>query len=1080
MRIILSIFLISNFFYFNAQAQTPILTAQIGHEGRASFVCFSPDNELVATTGTDQSIKIWKIKGGKLLKTLDGHNSKVSSISFSNDGNLLVSGSYDKTIKVWEVHTGLVIQTLIGHESPVNTVAFSEDGLMVASGSGDFDDENSDNSVRLWEVLSGKMVLKLDGHEKSTNTVSFNSNGKYLVSGGWDNQVKLWSVARKKLLRSYSGHSDRINTIKFCQDGMSFASCSNDKTIKTWDIISGDLIHDLKNNLGNINSFSYSSDGKFIVSGGVGKKVNLWRAETGKLEKTYNCNLGWVTSVAYNSEGEIIASGSSLDHTIILDVERDIEVSKLEGFSKKITALEFSSDGGKIAFVNNGNNIFLIDVATGRVSSKLTGHKGYVRDLKFSADGKNLISGGADKSVKIWNLGKDGNPISLNSHRKGVFSIAYNKQRNLIASGSGDGTVMLWNSETGRSLDTLIGNTKSYFEPAWGLDFSLDGKYLVSGGHNNALKVWQVENGSCRPLNMVKVDAGAVRAVKISPNGQYIATAGGDHTIKVWSGGGRNLNFELKGHQNEVMCLSYSPDGRYLVSGSRDKTIKIWDSKSGKLVKTLKGHTGDINALSFSGNGKFLVSGGDDSQLKLWDFNKQRELATFIISENEQDYVVITKRGYFEGSMEGIRKALHYVRGNEVIPLESYFEKFYTPELWSRIMQGEDPNDMDFDIAQFINIPADIAFLKPDKVDKKIRFDTKKRHYLATEEKIKISADVLDNGGGIDEVRFYQNGKLVYTTGTAFKNKIRDGEKKTVSFEPTLIDGLNEFTTMAFNNERTESLHDLVNIFHDNPYKPQADLYIVSIGINEYTNPAYRLSVARKDAQEFVKGIKEGGKSIFRNIIPIEIYDKKADIPHIFSALDSVAENARPNDVFIFYFAGHGATTEASQLKSSDYYLIPYNVTQVYGGGFEMEEKALSSSELLEFSKQIKAQKQLIVLDACQSGGAVKSFATRGPKEQKAMMQLARSAGVVLLAASGQEEFASEFTELGQGVFTYALLEGMKGKADGGFKDKKITVNELKGYLEDRVPELTEKYRGRPQYPTGYSRGQDFPIVIIE
>ncbi|WP_020528603.1 caspase family protein [Flexithrix dorotheae] len=1080
MRIFLLILLFSYFYSIKIHAQTPILTAQIGHEGRASFVCFSPDNELVATSGTDQSIKIWKIKGGKLLKTLDGHNSKVSSIAFSNDGNLLVSGSYDKTIKVWEVHTGMVIQTLTGHDSPINSVAFSEDGLMVASASGDFDNDQSDNSVRLWEVLSGKMILKLEGHEKSTNTVSFNSNGKYLVSGGWDNQIKLWSVTQKKLLRTYSGHTDRINTIKFCQDGMSFASCSNDQTIKTWDIISGEMIHDLKNNLGNINSFSYSSDGKFIVSGGVGKKVNLWRAETGKLEKTFNCNLGWVTSVAYNQEGEIIASGSSLDHTLILDVEKQVEISRLEGFSKKITTLEFSPDGKSIAFVNNGNNIFLIDVATGRVSSKLTGHRGYVRDLNFSADGKSLISVGADKSVKIWNLDKDGNPKSLNAHRKGLFSLAYNKEKGLIASGSGDGTVMLWELTTGRPLDTLIGNTKAYFEPAWSLDFSNDGKYLVSGGHNSALKVWQVENKACKPLNMIKADAGAIRAVKVSPDGQFIATAGGDHTIKVWSGGGRNLISELKGHQNEIMCLSYSPDGKYLVSGSRDKTIKIWDAQSGRLIKTLKGHTGDINALSFSGKGRFLVSGGDDSQLKLWDFNKMRELATFIISENEKDYVVITKRGYFEGTMDGIKRALHYVRGNEVIPLESYFEKFYTPELWSRIMQGEDPNDMDFDVAQFINIPADIAFVKPDKGDKNIRFDTKRRHYLAPEEKIKISAKVLDNGGGIDEVRFYQNGKLVYTTGTAFKNKIKDGEEVTVSFEPVLIDGLNEFTTMAFNNERTESLHDLVSIFHDNPYKPQADLYIVSIGINEYINPDYRLSVARKDAQEFVKGIQNGGKAIFRNIIPIEIYDSQADIPHIFNALDSVATNARPNDVFIFYFAGHGATTEASQLKSSDYYLIPYDVTQVYGTGLEMEEKALSSSELLEFSRQIKAQKQLIVLDACQSGGAVKSFATRGPKEQKAMMQLARSAGVVLLAASGQEEFASEFAELGQGVFTYALLEGIRGKADGGFKDKKITVNELKGYLEDRVPELTEKYRGRPQYPTGYSRGQDFPIVIIE
>jgi len=67
---------------------------------------------------------------------------------------------------------------------------------------------------------------------------------------------------------------------------------------------------------------------------------------------------------------------------------------------------------------------------------------------------------------------------------------------------------------------------------------------------------------------------------------------------------------------------------------------------------------------------------------------------------------------------------------------------------------------------------------------------------------------------------------------------------------------------------------------------------------------------------------------------------------------------------------------------------------------------------------------------------------------------------------------------LGHGLFTYAILEALSGKADGGVIDNKITANELKSYVEDRVPELTEQFMLTPQYPTGYSFGQDFPIVI--
>ena len=56
----------------------------------------------------------------------------------------------------------------------------------------------------------------------------------------------------------------------------------------------------------------------------------------------------------------------------------------------------------------------------------------------------------------------------------------------------------------------------------------------------------------------------------------------------------------------------------------------------------------------------------------------------------------------------------------------------------------------------------------------------------------------------------------------------------------------------------------------------------------------------------------------------------------------------------------------------------------------------------------------------------------------------------------------------------------MKGNADGRNRDGKITVNELKAYMEDAVPALSKEHGGSAQYPTGFSTGQDFPIVFIK
>ncbi len=105
--------------------------------------------------------------------------------------------------------------------------------------------------------------------------------------------------------------------------------------------------------------------------------------------------------------------------------------------------------------------------------------------------------------------------------------------------------------------------------------------------------------------------------------------------------------------------------------------------------------------------------------------------------------------------------------------------------------------------------------------------------------------------------------------------------------------------------------------------------------------------------------------------------------------------------------------------------------------------------------------------------------ALRGVPEEKAILQLARSVGIIILAATGTEQVAAEFTKLGHGAFTYALLEGLSGKADGGSSpDGKITVKELEAFLNDMVPELTRQYRGTPQFPNSYSRGQDFPLGV--
>ena len=187
-----------------------------------------------------------------------------------------------------------------------------------------------------------------------------------------------------------------------------------------------------------------------------------------------------------------------------------------------------------------------------------------------------------------------------------------------------------------------------------------------------------------------------------------------------------------------------------------------------------------------------------------------------------------------------------------------------------------------------------------------------------------------------------------------------------------------------------------------------------------------------------------------------------------------LVDGPKDKTVGLFYYAGHGVMNE-----KKEFFLVPQDVTQLYGADDALAQKGLSAKDLQQFSREIKAQKQLFVLDACQSAGALDVVAMRGAAEEKAIAQLARATGTHWLTASGSEQFASEFKQLGHGTFTYVLLEALSGKADKG-GDKKITVKELDAYLQEQVPELTAKYKGTPQYPSSYGFGNDFPIGVVK
>jgi WD40 repeat protein len=515
------------------------------------------------------------------------------------------------------------------------------------------------------------------------------------------------------------------------------------------------------------------------------------------------------------------------------------------------------------------------------------------------------------------------------------------------------------------------------------------------------------------------------------------------------------------------------PIDTVLNAGYNIGLVDVANKKSGGSIAGTGDWVGDF---VFVKNERYMLS-EEDGGLCFWDMEKKRQIGKLYMFENTADWVLLAPDGRFDAT-EGAMKKMYFTRGKEIIPLESLYEKYYVPgllkQVWTNQLADVVPDINDLTLPPVVKIS--LQSLERNLV---VSDDTPVLSVDKEQASIKVEADGLKDL--VTEIRLYQNGKLVHSTRNLVVEDENGGEKNlSKTFIVTLNQGQNYFKAVAINSQRTESLpaeliaeYKPANI-QPKPLTNDMQLHMIVVGVNIYKNPKYSLNYAQADAASFAEAINKGAEGLFSKVNTTIIKDAEATKEGINAVFEKIKAASRPQDLFVFYFAGHGVIND-----KKEFFLVPYDVVQLYGNDGALAQKGFSAAALQQMSKDIKAQKQLFILDACQSAGALEVVAaSRGAAEEKAIAQLARSTGTQWLTASGSEQFASEFSQLGHGSFTYCLLEAFKGAADQG--DKKLTVKELDAYLQNKVPEITQQYKGTPQYPASYGYGNDFPIIIIK
>ena len=1059
-----------------------------------------------------------KISHSQELETViqRGHLGAVKITAFSPDGKYLVTGGRDRTAKLWEIATGREMRTFLGHEGTVQALCFTPDGKYIATGS-------TDNTVKLWNILNAELIRTYKVKDRVTS-IDFTSDGKYIVIGGYDWYGKILETETGKFIRDFKVSPDKgLGTgikVQVSKDNKNILVSEDNRKAIIVDFETGEKKTVLKSvekgSCGGCGTFAkYLPDENYVISGTRNGPLVLWNLKTGKKVKTYIEKQKDVSSVDISPDGKTILISDKNNVTFFNRLSGK-KIRTVNAHKKEINSASFSPDGKYFITASDDGTAKLRRTSNGKLVRTFVGYvnksnqgtdldqesywqyyaKTYFdrkTNVKLSPDGKIFIIGKKDSIAKVLDFNTGKTLYNLKGHSGAVICFDFSPDSKIIATGSSDKSIKLWNAADGKLIKTLKGHTAMIFD----VHFNSDGTKLLSGSWDGNASIWDVKTG--KRENYFK-DIKAFCS-DFSPIGNYIVTGGLDKNFSLYEIDSKQLFRNFIGHTQPVSSFDFSPDGRTLVSGSWDGSVFIWDMVSGFQLNKLNPNQGQIHSVAFSGNGKYIFTGGSDGTIKMWStksgklfkvFTGHKSAVTSLqVSPDNQsliscsiqgvvkiweivnakiiytyyqltrdDWFVKARGGFFDGNA-GAKKYIFYVKGMQTFNVDQFFEDFYRPGL---LQQAYKTRGL---INENLNLDDYLQKSPPPSV----KFTTNYNDSVFKKGIVTLNFQVSDNGGGIDEIKVTQNGKRIISDFKRNK-KVKRGRRLNESLELMLVPGNNKIQISAFSQGRIESNIISQNIiYQSNENLP--DCYVLTIGINKYKNESLNLNYAKPDAKAFSNVIKKHSKNLFNSMTFYNLIDNEATKEHIINAINDIASKAKPKDVFMFYYAGHGS------MIGTDFYFIPTNCIRIYDLT-DLTDNALDAEYMQKKFSLIKALKQVMILDACQSGGATEVLAQRGAVKEKAIAQLSRSAGIHVLASAGSEQFAVEFKSLGHGLFTYILLDALNGNADGSPLDGKVTVYELKSYLDDQVPEYTSKFKGVRQYPYSYSGGNDFPLTLDE
>jgi WD40 repeat protein len=908
-----------------------------------------------------------------------------------------------------------------GDEGKILAMALSPDGRQLAAGG--FSATFTGNihldvgAIRLYDFASGNLIVLVKGHTNSVSSVAFSPDGKRLISGGGDNSAIIWDVEGRKLLHRMEGHTDDIYAVAFTPDGQRVVTGSYDSTLRLWRVADGGLIAELKGHKGKVRSLAVRSSDAMIASGDEVGEIRLWDGNTGQFLRTLANQGGGVGSLRFSPNGKWLLSTigycASCNHTQhVWEVATGKEVVAYTGQGNTVVAAAISPDG-KLAATGDGDNVIHVwELATG---ARLRGPER--KPLVLAGTGAPGWAVGFSEDGRRFAWGTEWQSASgRHSHTSEATSpLLFQLQ---LPTGS---------ASLGRPEPINAATAKDFVRAHKSLgDYALSHRRGGAYGHYEAILDLKRGDKMIASIERGSTDGYGHISYSFTPDGQTITSGGSGGVLIAYDLKGQRLG-NFVGHEGDVWAVTPSPDGRLLVSGSADQTVRLWNLRTRELIVTLFNGT-DGEWVMWTPQGYYTGSPGAD-KIVGWQINKGLDQVP--------DYVGADQLRQHLNRPDIVDKAIIFASAEAAVH-EAPGTTFKLADLFAR------------PVPRF-------------KIISPLADEVQRRGRAVVRITIEATPDP------IKAIRVQVNGREIGdVTPHVGSGGFGAGERM---LDVPLGKGKNEVRVTLTNaiGEKAEVL--TLNHEGEGALDRRGTLYILAIGVDKYPglgntcgllrNESCDLTVSGADARALVAAVeKRLGPEHDRVVKRLLVNGAGGkDEPMGANILDAISllQQAEETDTVLVFIAGHGFN------DGPNYRFLATNA--------EWEGSTLRGSTVVPWyalQEAVEAAKgrRILFIDTCHSGNAY----------NQRLGNAAYHANIIAYTAARFDETAREDDNLGHGLFTYAVVEGLEGKGEIATR-RQISTKELADYVIKRVEELA-KAQNASQEPQ-YFKGRDAEDYVL-